>query len=192
MRTSIYNGYMCLCFSKIPAPIPMSWFFSSELDNMNWFLCSRHCWSHLSFVSLVLGNRLPWNLTYHPSWNGNPPVFASLVAAVIGMGYNCNSSPPAPGFIYLCVLSICVHVWRPEEWVRWPHLSLSPYFIEARSLPEPGVHIFWDRLEANKPQRSFCLCLLWNRGYRYVYGGQLVMWVLELELWSPMVAGQVR
>lgn len=48
---------------------------------------------------------------------------------------------------------------RPKEDIDYP-LSLSAYFFEARSLPEPGAPIFSPKLEVNKPHGpSVTTCL---------------------------------
>lgn len=120
----------------------------------------------------------------HPSWNGNPPVFSSQVLQL--QAWTVTVTPPTFPKLYLSLcLSICVHVWRPEERIRCPCLSFSACFVEAKSLFEPGTHTFLDKLGTNKPQKFFCLCLPWSCSYRHVQDGWHVMWVLELELWSP-------
>lgn len=110
-------------------------------------------------------------------------------AAVTGMDCNCNSSR-LPQALFIRVSSICVHVWRPEERIRCPCLSFSACFVEARSLFEPEAHTFLDRLGTIKPQKFFCLCLPWSWSYRHVQDDWHVMWVLELELWSPWLQGK--
>ena len=126
---------------------------------------------------------------YHPSWNGNPLVFSWQVLQL--QAWTVTVTPPAFPKLYLSVcLSICVHMWRPEERIRCPCLSFSAYFIEARSLFEPGAHTFLDRLGANKPHKIFGLCLPWSWSYRHVQDDWLVMWVLKLEFWSPWLQGK--
>lgn len=120
---------------------------------------------------------------YHPSWNGNPPVFSSQVLQL--QAWTVTVTPAFPKLYLSVCLSICVHVWRPEERIRCPCLLFSAYFVEARSLFEPRAHTFLDRLGTNKPQKFFCLCLPGSWSYRHVQDDWLVMWVLKLEFWSP-------
>lgn len=51
--------------------------------------------------------------------------------------------------------------WKPEEDTGVPSYHSPLYFLETRSLSEPG-----GRLVPSKPQKSFCLCLPQNRKSR--------------------------
>lgn len=134
----------------------------------------------VSSLSLILCNRLDWNLLYHPYWNGNPLVFASQVLQLQPLVTTVNLAlfTPQDLFISLC-LCICPHVWNQKRESDIPLYHSLPVLLRQDLSLNLGLTFCWDKLEASKPQKSICLWLPWNWGYRH----RLVMCMLEPEAW---------